>query len=106
MDGAIWSARLSGPARRAAPPGMPIGSDTLGPAGLRHRQCAAATSTTPRRYNAPPPKSFDFIVVASPAVYYGLLTEKWVSDHPDTLTDRPVVFCSVCGVGAGQELNG
>lgn len=55
--------------------------------------------------NAPPPESFDFFVVGSPVIYYGLLIEKWVSEHLDTLAERPVVFFSVSGVGAGRQLD-
>ena len=56
--------------------------------------------------NAPPPESFDFLVVGSPIIYYGLLIEKWVSEHLGALEERPVVFFSVSGSGPGPKLDG
>lgn len=56
--------------------------------------------------NAPPPESFDFVVLGSPVIYYGLLIEKWVSEHLGTLLDRPVVFFTVSGAGPGPKLDG
>ena len=55
--------------------------------------------------NAPPPESFDFVVLGSPVIYYGLLIEKWVSEHLGALEERPVVFFSVSGAGPGPKLD-
>jgi len=49
---------------------------------------------------------YDFLILGSPIIYYKLTIHKWVKKHLATLVDKPIIFFSVSGAGAGSKLDG
>ncbi len=49
---------------------------------------------------------YDFLVLGSPIIYYKLSIHKWVKRHLAKLADKPIIFFSVSGAGAGSRLDG
>jgi menaquinone-dependent protoporphyrinogen IX oxidase len=52
------------------------------------------------------PSNFDFLILGSPIIYYKLSIHKWVKKHLSTIENKPVIFFSVSGAGAGTKLDG
>lgn len=51
------------------------------------------------------PAEFDFLILGSPIIYYRLSIRKWVRNHLQKIKDKPIIFFSVSGTGAGDKLN-
>jgi len=49
---------------------------------------------------------FDFLVLGSPLIYFKPMFHRWVKGNLTDLLDRPTVFFSVSGAGAGPKLDG
>jgi len=49
---------------------------------------------------------FDFLVLGSPVIYFKPTFHRWVKRNLVDLLDRPAVFFSVSGAGAGPKLDG
>ena len=49
---------------------------------------------------------YDFLILGSPIIYYKLSIHKWVKKHLAKLADKPIIFFSVSGAGAGSRLDG
>lgn len=52
------------------------------------------------------PSKYDFLILGSPIIYYKLSIHKWVKKHLSVIGDKPVIFFSVSGSGAGPKLEG
>jgi len=49
---------------------------------------------------------FDFLVLGSPVIYFKPTFHRWVKRNLTDLLNRPTVFFSVSGAGAGPKLDG
>jgi menaquinone-dependent protoporphyrinogen IX oxidase len=49
---------------------------------------------------------FDFLVLGSPVIYFKPIFHRWVKRNLTDLLDRPTIFFSVSGAGAGPKLDG
>jgi menaquinone-dependent protoporphyrinogen IX oxidase len=52
------------------------------------------------------PSKYDFLILGSPIIYYKLSIHKWVKKHLSIIGDKPLIFFSVSGAGAGPKLDG
>ncbi len=48
----------------------------------------------------------DFIVLGCPVIYHKLLGAKWIRQHLDTISRKPVILFTVSGAPAGKKLDG
>ncbi len=51
------------------------------------------------------PSQFDYLVLGSPILYYKLSIHKWVKKYLDVIENKPIIFFSVSGSGAGEKLD-
>jgi menaquinone-dependent protoporphyrinogen IX oxidase len=58
------------------------------------------------KYNNTDLSEYDFLILGSPIIYYKLTIHKWVKKHLAKLADKPIIFFSVSGAGAGSRLDG
>ena len=58
------------------------------------------------KYNNADLAKYDFLILGSPIIYYKLTIHKWVKKHLAKLADKPIIFFSVSGAGAGSKLDG
>lgn len=49
---------------------------------------------------------YDFLLLGSPIIYYKLSIHKWVKRHLASIENKPIIFFSVSGAGAGPKLDG
>jgi len=52
------------------------------------------------------PGKYDFLILGSPIIYYKLSIHKWVKRHLRSIENKPIIFFSVSGAGAGAKLDG
>ena len=52
------------------------------------------------------PDAFDFLVLGCPVIYFKPTIHRWVKRNLSHILDRPTVFFSVSGAGAGPKLDG
>ena len=50
--------------------------------------------------------TYDFLILGSPIIYYKLSIHKWVKRHLASIENKPIIFFSVSGAGAGPKLDG
>ncbi|MDJ0823538.1 MAG: flavodoxin domain-containing protein [Paracoccaceae bacterium] len=51
------------------------------------------------------PAAFDFLILATPVIYYKLLITDWVQKHLSQLLDKPIVMVTVSGAPPGPKLD-
>ncbi len=52
------------------------------------------------------PSQFDFLILGSPIIYYGVWHNKWVKKNMDKIKNIPVLYFTVSGAPAGAKLDG
>ena len=52
------------------------------------------------------PADYDFLILATPVIYYKLYIQKWVKRHLPDLQGKPIVMVTVSGAPAGPKLDG
>ena len=51
------------------------------------------------------PAGFDFLILATPVIYYKLLITDWVQQNLSKLEGKPLIMVTVSGASAGPKLN-
>jgi menaquinone-dependent protoporphyrinogen IX oxidase len=51
------------------------------------------------------PSEYDFLVIGCPIIYYKLYNRKWVNTNLESIENKPVIFFTVSGAGAGPKLD-
>ncbi len=51
------------------------------------------------------PATFDFLVLASPIIYYKLYFQRWLKGHQEAILGRPAMLVTVSGAGPGPKLD-
>lgn len=52
------------------------------------------------------PMAYDFLIIASPVIYYKLLIDDWVRQNIAEIGDKPVIMVSVSSASPGANLDG
>ncbi len=51
------------------------------------------------------PEDYEFLILATPVIYYKLLITDWVQKNLSKLEDKPIVMVTVSGAGSGPKLD-
>ncbi len=57
------------------------------------------------RKDAVDPDRYDFLILASPVIYYKLLITEWVQDNLPKIRDKPIIMVTVSGAPPGPKLD-
>ena len=51
------------------------------------------------------PADYDFLVIGTPIIYYKLHNLKWIEANMVNIENKPIIFFTVSGAGAGPKLD-